>query len=124
LKYPPLLNKNLAANNYAAPFAYMTKSWGYLDPEISMSKIIKMNKKESFKLKQDFRYLWFNDAQQNNQYTKPDLFICWIQYYSLDQFKVDKPRCGQTKLVKLARSTKGKKFHVREYAKDQSGEDK
>lgn len=123
-KDPFLKNKSIVANNYPAPFTYILQSWGYYDPKIIESTLIKTKYKEEFKFTKDFKYLWFNDSKINSSYQSPDIFICWLPYYSVEQLHQSKPKCGDYNLIKLARSPNGKKYHLIEYAKDDSGEDK
>lgn len=118
-----LKNKTIVANQYPAPFTYISKTWGYYDPEIINSTLSKLNHKDHLKVTKDFKYLWFNDAKTNKSYESPDIFICWIPY-NIEQFNESKPRCGDYNLVKLARSQKSKELNLIEYARDDSGEDK
>jgi len=118
-----LKNKTIVANQYSAPFTYISKTWGYYDPEIINSTLSSINQKDHLKITKDFKYLWFNDAKTNKSYQSPDIFICWIPY-NIEQFNESKPRCGDYNLVKLARSHKSKQYNLIEYARDDSGEDK
>lgn len=119
----PFHNKSMISNTYAVPFAYVSQSWGYLDPEFGNSDI-STTVPHTYNYKHDYRYLWFADADSNPMYKKPQLYVCWLSYYSIEQFGQPKPKCGDIPLIRDIRNRKSLEFGMEELAHDMSGRDK
>ncbi len=110
------------SNNYAAPYAYTNDAWGYLDPAFGHSKLNKQG--TNFNVQHDNTYLWFADVTSNKSYTKPSLYICWLNY-SFDELGNNGAKCGEIfSLINAIRFNKGKDSGFIELERDMSGHDK
>jgi len=72
---PPYYGASFVTNNYAAPIAAYTHQWAYMDPEIANAKSF-ADTRGNLNLIGDSRYLWFADKKSNEDYRRPDYFIC------------------------------------------------
>lgn len=72
LKSLTLPNEGIVSNQYAVPFAYIAKTWGYMAPEFEN---IKRDKPLEPYTNKD--YLWFADRQSNQDYRRPGIFVCF-----------------------------------------------
>jgi hypothetical protein len=109
----PYKGKSFIVNNYAAPVAYFTMQWAYMDTNLKLidNKLIGDNK-----------YLWFADKKNNQSYKRPDYYLCMKpQTISTVLYKIlyDKglgskqPGCLDENLIKKAmenRELKGLKL--------------
>ncbi len=121
-KREPFHKHSVVANSYAAPFFFVSQSWSYFDPMFGYSTL-NSEKKNEIQYKRDLTYLWLGDALTNQQYKKPDLFVCWVPR-AFDQIGQRKPRCEDLSLVTLARSKEGAKLGLKELRMDTSGRDR
>ena len=122
LQNEPFHNHSIVSNQYAAPFSFVGQNWAYFDPEFGYSTIDN-NKSNEIQYKKDLKYLWLADELTNQQYQKPEFFICW-SVYSFDQLGKEKPKCSQYPFINLARRKEGQKLGLKELAADTSGRDK
>jgi hypothetical protein len=62
-------------NTYAAPVAWYTGSWAYLDERMSSGAVSMTD--QGVKVDRDpGTYLWFADRDVNSAYLKPDYYVC------------------------------------------------
>lgn len=123
-KTEPFHRKPIISNTYVAPFAYVGKSWGYLDPDFGNSEIINGKHGRYYNYIHDLRYLWFADGFGNPRYKKPKLYVCWLSYYAIEQLGQPKPHCGDIPLIRDIRNQASKEFGLVEVAHDETGRDK
>jgi hypothetical protein len=76
LSAAPFKNASFIVNTYAAPVAIQTGSWAYMDNEIGKAITIKVKGED--RLLGDKRYLWLADKNSNDDYRRPEYFICLL----------------------------------------------
>jgi hypothetical protein len=127
LNSPPYKDSSFIVNTYAAPVAVQTGGWAYMDPNIDKALSIKVNGED--RLLGDKRYLWFADKNSNDEYKKPDYFICFLgqdvgtilrDITSKGNFR----GCLDFQLVKLALNSKYSNRELRVVEYDKLGEQK
>ena len=71
LAQPPFKNAAFAVGNYAAPVAYYTQGWAYIDMMIGEAKVDPAGQR-----RRDPTALWFADWMSNPAYEKPVYYAC------------------------------------------------
>jgi hypothetical protein len=71
LSLPPFLNASFAVGNYAAPVAYYTQGWAYIDMSIGEAAVDPAGRRL-----RDPTALWFADWKSNPAYQAPTYYVC------------------------------------------------
>ncbi|RMF09324.1 MAG: hypothetical protein D6763_07920, partial [Alphaproteobacteria bacterium] len=122
LTEPPLKGKSVVTNAYAVPFAWLSESWGYMDPFGLFFDRVRETE-TGFVAVHDTRYLWFADRNVNPAYERPDLFVCFYNI-SFDTVaarlanRKQRNDCLDSPLVKRALSDSWRPFRHRIVARD------
>lgn len=121
----PYKDASFIVNTYAAPISVQTGQWAYMDPNVGKALFNEVKGEE--RLLGDQRYLWLADKNNNNEYRKPDYFICLLgQDISTLQNKIAGNRhykgCLDFPLVKLALNGKYSNQELRIVEYDKLGE--
>lgn len=121
----PYRNSSFIVNTYAAPVTVQTGQWAYMDPNIGNALFIR--DKEENRLLGDDRYLWLADKNSNNEYRRPDYFICLVgQDIGTALRKITEKGnykgCFDFPLVKLALKSKYSNQELRLVEYDKLGE--
>jgi hypothetical protein len=121
----PYKDSSFIVNTYAAPVSVQTGQWAYMDPNIGKALFIKVKGED--RLLGDQRYLWLADKNSNNEYRKPDYFICLLgQDVGTVQRKITEKGnyrgCLDFPLVKLALNGKYSNRELRVVEYDKLGE--
>jgi hypothetical protein len=121
----PYRDSSFVVNTYAAPVAVQTGQWAYMDPNIGKALLIKV--KGEKRLLGDQRYLWFADKNSNDEYRRPDYFICLLgqDVSSILRTLTDKANyrgCLDFPLVNLALNSQYSNQELRVVEYDKLGE--
>ncbi len=76
LREEPFKGKSFVGMGYMAPIAAMTGKWAYYEPRAELGRIIEKN--GAFEPDYSYDYLWFADRDTNDEYKKPDYFLCFL----------------------------------------------
>lgn len=110
LALPPYRGASFVTNAYAAPIAYATGQWAYLDSD-AMPNLKISQGKEGYEISRDYRYLWMADRDENPAYQRPDYYLCFhpqsltssVQNILFQQGKVPYPvSCSHQPIVQRA----------------------
>jgi hypothetical protein len=75
----PFRGASFAANTYAAPIYAYTRQWAYFDTRLAAAQggAVSLTD-EGYVVDRDARsYLWLADRESNDQYLRPDYFLCF-----------------------------------------------
>ena len=119
LSKEPYKGHSFVSDNYAAPVAVQTEQWAYFDPLIARAMFVET--KDGEKLIGDKRYLWLADKNTNDEYRKPDYFIC-MQGQNIDTVLFDLKNknklligCFDIPIIKLAMNSQHHGITLAEY---------
>lgn len=76
LQKPGIQGGTSVTNNYGLPFAYQMGNWSYIDQSIGAGRIVWNGRNWEPGLR-SLRYVWFADRDKNDEYLRPDYFICF-----------------------------------------------
>jgi hypothetical protein len=123
LSKEPYKGHSFVSDNYAAPVSVQTEQWAYFDPVIARALFVET--KEGNKLIGDKRYLWLADKNTNNEYRKPNYFIC-MQGQNIETVLFDLKNknkmltgCFDIPIIRLARNSQYNGITLVEY--DEAG---
>jgi hypothetical protein len=77
LAEPPYRGASVVSNAYAAPIAWYTQQWAYLDTEFGNGNV--RLGENGYEVDSNPIYLWLADKQENPSYARPDYFVCFRQ---------------------------------------------
>lgn len=99
--------EGIASNNYAASYALVAGTWGYLDHELGAWQVT--FDEEGYHVASDKRYLWLRDRGENPIYKHPRYYVCHMPLSLTDAwfFGESRPRCGDVRVVALAAASDG-----------------
>ncbi len=118
LSEPPYVGKSFIVNTYAAPVAAKTGTWAYLNANLTATGPV--GDSAGYKFPVDMTYLWLADKRTNQDYARPEYFLCvTVQATSTVIEEVRRRKgmgegnvgCERNQLVQLARRGDGKSVY-------------
>ena len=70
----PYVGTSFITNSYAAPFAWTTRGWGYMDPHFKPGNV-QLGEKGFLIQRSSDNYLWMADGKTNGSYLRPDYYL-------------------------------------------------
>ncbi len=73
---PGFKGASFVSDNYALPIAYFTNRWAYQDHEVAENQF--RATEDGGRLQMSGKYIWFADRDTNNEYLRPQYYLCRI----------------------------------------------
>jgi hypothetical protein len=108
LSEQPAKSPGIAVSTYAIPMHLVAGTWAYLDAAIGFGRIISDEK--GLRFEGNYDYVWFADAESNEDYRRPGRYVCFIPPSSYPDLvlsiqnaeRTRRGRCSTLPLVKWA----------------------